>query len=113
MSEARLRSDIAMAALVRRAAAAGAAAFVVRRGADEAGAALVKVATLDGHCRVYAQGLREGARIWYPLTGPAPVPEPEGEERIARARTRDPDLWVIEIEDRQGRNFLVEPVVDA
>jgi len=113
MGEARLRTDIAMAALVRRAASAGAAAFVVRRGAEEAGAALVKVTTLDGQCRVYAQGFRDGARIWYPLTGPAAVSDHEGEERIARARGRDPDLWVVEVEDRQGRHFLVEPVVDA
>ncbi len=30
-----------------------------------------------------------------------------------RARRIDPDIWVVEIEDGQGRHFLTEPVEDA
>ena len=46
-----------------------------------------------------------GARAWFLLA--------EGEERgvdalLARTRARDPDLWVIELEDRQGRTLLEE-----
>jgi hypothetical protein len=29
---------------------------------------------------------------------------------LARAIRIDPDLWVVEIDDHQGRHFLVEPV---
>jgi len=29
---------------------------------------------------------------------------------IARAVRVDPDIWVVEIEDRDGRHFLTEPV---
>ena len=32
------------------------------------------------------------------------------EDYIRRARSRDSDLWVLEIEDREGRHFLTEPV---
>jgi hypothetical protein len=38
----------------------------------------------------------------------------EGDERdvdasLSKQRSFDPDLWVIEVEDRQGRNLLDEP----
>jgi hypothetical protein len=44
-----------------------------------------------------------GARTWVMLT--------EGDERsvdaaISRQRSFDPDLWVIEVEDRHGRHLL-------
>ena len=29
---------------------------------------------------------------------------------IARAVRVDPDIWVVEVEDTDGRHFLVEPV---
>jgi hypothetical protein len=107
----RLRAGIWVRALIRRAETAGAAAYVARKGDETAGVVLVKVSTLDGLARVLSPstGL-DGGRLWLRATGAAPVVEAEAEAYIARQLKYDPDLWVIEIEDRDGRDFLGEPI---
>ncbi|MEM7489624.1 MAG: DUF1491 family protein [Pseudomonadota bacterium] len=81
--------------------------FVTAHGDDTAGAVLVKLNTLDGRASVHQRGfdLTTGDRVWTVLA--------EGDERdcdaaIARQRGFDPDLWVLEVEDRQGRHLLGE-----
>jgi hypothetical protein len=44
-----------------------------------------------------------GARAWIVF---AEGPEAKVDAQLSRARARDPDLWVIELEDRQGRTLL-------
>ncbi len=80
-------------------------AYVVAHGDDTGGAVLVKLATLDGQAVLFQRSfdLTTGARRWVELT--------TGEERavdetVARQRGFDPDLWVIEVEDRAGRHLL-------
>lgn len=111
---ARVTSDFFVSAYVRRRNDAGRFTAVVRRGAAEAGAIFVKVARLDGTADLYGpapQSLVEptdpavaGGRLFEPLL--VAVPEAETEERIARERRFDPDLWVVETEDRDGRSDL-------
>ena len=86
-------------------------AFVTAHGDDTAGAVLVKLATLDGRARAFARGfdLTTGARRWEVLAEGA---EPEVDAAVARQRGYDPDLWVIEVEDRQGRHLLDEDGLD-
>jgi hypothetical protein len=107
-----LKTEIWAQALIRRAQIAGAFAAVVRKGDPDAGAVLVKVSTLDGRARLYAPA-RDGAgeRIWLDLsTGSLGVEEGGVDEHARRRAANDPDLWIIEIEDRAGRNFLTEPI---
>lgn len=107
----RLKAGIWVRALIRRIEVAGAAAFVVRKGDETAGVVLVKLNTLDGQACVLSPstGL-DGDRLWLRATGPVAVPDADAEAYIARQLKVDPDLWVIEIEDRDGRHFLDEPV---
>ena len=107
-----LKTDIWAAALIRRANAAGASAFVARKGDPDAGAVLVKVATLDGRARLYGPAQDgEGARVWLDLSaGPLGDEERAIDTHIARRAQQDPDLWVLEVEDRAGRAFLTEPI---
>ena len=110
MMEPRLKTWIWVSALIRRAELGGAAAFVARKGEPDAGAVLVKVALLDGRARVWSSAYGgDGERRWIKATGAEFVAEPDADAYIARARSRDSDLWVVEIEDRQGRDFLTEP----
>ena len=104
----RLTSEIWVAAYLTRCRLATIPAFVVKRGDGSAGAVLVKLNTLDGRACCYHRSfdLMSGERSWVVLT--------EGEEAgvdasISKQRGFDPDLWVIEIEDRAGRHLLDEP----
>ncbi len=80
-------------------------AFVVAHGDDTAGAVLVKLNTLDGQAVAFQRSfdLMSGERKWVELSSGA---EPDVDEAIHRQRGFDPDLWVIEVEDRQGRHLL-------
>ncbi|MDP5218144.1 DUF1491 family protein [Ruegeria sp. 2205SS24-7] len=82
-------------------------AFVVAHGDDTAGAVLVKLNTLDGQAVAFQRSfdLMSGDRKWLELSSGA---EAEVDEAIQRQRSFDPDLWVIEVEDRQGRHLLGE-----
>ena len=107
----RLRTDIFIAALIRRAAASGAFATLVRRGADEAGAIFVLVDRLDGAFDLFGPAPQSllaegppGERLFAPLL--AAAPEAEVSERMRRERDFDPDLWLVEIADRDGRSFI-------
>ncbi len=80
-------------------------AYVLAHGDDTAGAVLVKLATLDGQARAFQRSfdLMTGERAWVVLAEGA---EAEVDAAVARQRRFDPDLWVIELEDRQGRTLL-------
>ena len=107
-----LKTEIWASALIRRAEIGGAFAGVVRKGDPDAGAVLVKVARLDGSARLYTPARDgEGERIWLDLSaGPLGEDEKAIDHYIARRTDDDPDLWVLEIEDKHGRHFLEERV---
>jgi len=105
-----ISTDVWVSALIRRAQLAGASAVVARKGDARAGAVLVKTwDTLNRTARLYTESLTlDGERLWI-------EPHPEATESeldayAARQAGYDPDIWVVEIEDREGRHFLVEDV---
>lgn len=108
----RLPTRLWIDALVRRAQVGGASAFIVQPGDDDRGDVLIKVARLDGTAAVFSPRLTiEGERIFADLAAQGIGPEErEVDDYIRRARARDRDLWVVEIEDRSGRHFLTDPV---
>jgi hypothetical protein len=105
-----LHTELWVSALIRRAEQGGAFAVVVRKGDTRAGAVLVKVFNRsDRTARLYAEATRmDGEQVW--MQPAKSDQEPELDRYIERAVRIDPDIWVVEIEDRDGRHFLTEPV---
>ncbi|WP_460449422.1 DUF1491 family protein [Alsobacter sp. SYSU BS001988] len=110
----RLRSDIFVAAYIRRCAVEGAPAVLRRRGSAEAGAIFVKVDRLDGSCALYGPAPQSAfseddlERRFVRLHQSATIPVLDAEERLAREQRFDTDLWIVEVEDRAGLSRLDE-----
>lgn len=103
----RLTADFWVKAYLTRLRLSNIPAFVVAHGDASAGAVLVKLNTLDGQAKVFQRSFSiDGDRVWLVLSE---GPQEDVDATIARQRQFDSDLWVIEVEDRDGRSLLDEP----
>lgn len=107
----RVTSEFWVSALIRRCQTAGSFATVVHRGASEAGAIFLIINDLQGNNALYSPAPQTD----YSLEGGAErqfeclmeqSDAAEIESKIRSERSFDPDIWVVEIEDRQGRTFI-------
>ncbi len=105
MEDDRLPSHVWIMAQIRRCNADGIPAMVVQKGEVQTGTLLLKINQFETGCRVRSQ-MRDldGALGWMAAFDGAAVPEAEADAYLERAMSRDPDIWVVEIEDREGRN---------
>ncbi len=103
----RLRSDIWVAAYLRRCGVEGVSAVLRRRGAAEAGAVFIKVDYLNGSATLYgpapqsvaAEAPRGVDRMFARVHAASFVNSHEAEERLKREIAFDPDLWIVEVEN--------------
>jgi hypothetical protein len=109
----RLKSGIWVAAYIRRCQVEGAQAVLRRRGADEAGAVFIKISKLDGSTEVYGPApqsafdeARPADRAFIRSLKAEAATEADAEAYLARQIKYDSDIWIVEVEDRAGRNFL-------
>jgi hypothetical protein len=110
--EPRLKTGLVVQAALRLATAQAIPIFVVRRGAADAGAVLIKLNRLEHGFTVLAQTRTlESELVWMRATGAEPVDEQTADTYIERQVKRDPDLWVVEIEDRAGRPIFTGRVL--
>ena len=105
-----LSTDVWVSALIRRAELEGAFATVVRKGDARAGDVVIKsYNTSSRTARLFSQSVdMQGQPLW--IQPVASEFESELDAYLERRRGYDPDLWVVEIEDRHGRHFLLEKV---
>lgn len=109
----RLKSALWVAAYLRRCQVEGLFAVVRRRGAEEAGAVFVRISRLDGTSDLFgpapqsAFDAAEGtARAFAPSLKTLPASDAEVEAYLAREVKFDANVWIVELDDREGRNFL-------
>jgi hypothetical protein len=109
----RLKSAIWVAAYIRRCQVEGVFAAVRRRGAEEAGAIFIKVNRLDGTADLYGpapQATFDEAqptdRAFSAPLKAQPAPDADVEAYLSRETRFDPDVWIVETEEREGRHFL-------
>ena len=110
-SVTRLTAAFWVAAYRKRLDLHGIPCFVARHGDDGSGAVLVKLNTLDGQAKVFQRSfdLMTGERAWIVL---AEGPERDCDAACARQAGFDPDIWVLEVEDRAGRHLLDQDGLD-
>ena len=107
----RLRTDVWVSALIRQAEKAGALVTVAKKGALEAGTIFLIVDGGEGTNDLYGpapQSIfetdRPADRVFIQLA--AALTLPDLETRLSSERRFDPDLWIVEIQDRQRRPFV-------
>jgi hypothetical protein len=109
----RLKTAIWVAAYLRRCEVEGVFGVVRRRGAEEAGAVFVRVSRLDGTSDLFGpapqsafDAIQAAPRAFTPSLNAQPASDEAVEAYLAREVKFDPDVWIVEVEDRAGRNFL-------
>ena len=104
----RIASEFWVKAYIKTLSLRGIPAFVLARGDDQAGAILVKLTPLDGTSTLYQKGfdIETGAAAWVVL---AKSDEADIDAVIARQRSFDPDLWVLEVENIANDAHLIDP----
>ena len=103
----RLASELWVSAYFARLGLAGIPAYIVSKGHKKAGAVLVKVNTLDGDATVFQRtyDFEADSHLWVVLSDGK---EDQVDGALERQMSRDPDVWVIEIESRNGNSLLDE-----
>lgn len=101
----RLTSEFWTAAYIARLRQADIPAFIVAHGDDTAGMVMVKLNTLDGNAQLFHRmhDLLADTVSWEEMIAGT---EAEVDEYLNGQRKMDPDIWIVEVEDRQGRHML-------
>lgn len=107
----RLKSEIWVKAYVRRMSAGGHPSYVIRHGDDDAGAIYIRINRLDGTSALFGpapSGLSgtETDRRWVMHFKGELRPDSEVDVYLEREHRTDPDLWLVEVESRDGQHGL-------
>lgn len=109
MSRARLQSFVLVTALIRRAESEGGFAAVLAKGDPQSGSILVILTEKGAKPRLFERILQaDGSYLWQANRAQDADNKANFEDRIARLRRFDPDLWLIELDVASGERFAAE-----
>ena len=111
MSDERLPTDFMIAAQIRTAAREGVPIIVRRRGDNSIGTIILKINLLNGTARVLTQVRFNDEIVWNPVSRTDPMNDVDAETYMNRQADIDPDSWLLEIEDKQGRHWFPGRIV--
>ena len=81
--------------------------FIVKKGDEVAGSILIKISNLKGFTRVFVQAIGlDGSNDWTELTKGA---DDAIEKVILKQVHFDQDIWILEVEDKNGSGLLEDP----
>ncbi len=105
MEEARLPTALLVDATLRPLNGRGIFYYITNKGNHASGIIMLKLNSLGQGCTLLIQQRDlDGNLGWTHALGEENVEEAKADEYITRSIARDPDLWVIEIEDPQRHN---------
>jgi hypothetical protein len=107
-----LPTDLYISATQRRAAQDSIPIMVLRKGDPNSGSLLLKINLLNGTAKLYGQVRLDEEVVWNALQGYAPIADQEADAYLAREAERDPDVWLLEIEDKQGRLWFPGKILE-
>jgi len=105
----RLAAGVLVSALVRRVNAAGGSAMVLAKGDAEAGAILVLALERGANPAFFERGIGPDGEPALVRSGPAELSDESAVwDYWQRRRSRDSDLWVIELDIAEAERFAAE-----
>ena len=107
LTDERLPTELIVAAKLRALQSRGIGCYVARRGAGQSGSILLRSVMGKDASHLYVQSLLDdGSRGWMRVSGDMPQDDEKARDYVARSVKRDPDLWVVEVEDKGGKNLF-------
>jgi hypothetical protein len=107
----RLKSEIWVKAYIRRTSGSGRPSYIVRHGDDDAGTIYIRINRLDGTSLLFGPApasldVMQQDRRWVGAFKGVARPDPDVDAYLEREARNDPDLWIIEVEARDGAHGL-------
>jgi len=109
MTDDRLPTELWVSAGLRQCSIEAVPAVVIRKGERQSGTVILKLDRLDRGTVILNQ-MRDldGKLSWVAANDGEPFTSADARAYVDRAISRDPDVWVIEIEHREGWHPFTE-----
>jgi len=110
----RLPTHVEVGSILRRAAAAGDFATVLRKGDEERGALVLIVTSRGQHSAILERVLSlDGDYLWQRSGPPESASSMEIAEFLAKRARFDTDFWAIELDIADPERFIAETIVSG